>query len=95
MGVAKRQIVPFCRIKAIFGVIAAAPTCGAAWALAHRATSQRAITASKSTVNHPNAAAYMISRTRLRRYLARLPIAALRIDTDIADHTLTGRSAGD
>ena len=68
-------------------VIAAAPTCGAAWALAHYGQpSQRVITAPKSAVNHLDATAYTISRARLRHYLARLPVAALRIDTDIADH---------
>jgi protein ImuB len=68
-------------------VIAVAPTCGAAWALAHYGqTSQRVITAPKSSTNHTNATAHMISRARLRRHLARLPIAALRIDTDIVDH---------
>ena len=68
-------------------VIAAAPTCGAAWALAHYGqASQRVITAPKSAANHPNTTAYMISRDRLRRHLAPLPIAALRIDTDIANH---------
>ena len=68
-------------------VIAAAPTCGAAWALAHYGQpSQRVITAPKSAVNHLDATAYTISRARLRHYLARLPVAALRIDKDIADH---------
>ena len=68
-------------------MIAAAPTCGAAWALAHYGQpSQRVITAPKSAANQLDATAYMISRARLRHYLARLPIAALRIDTDIADH---------
>ena len=68
-------------------VIAAAPTCGAAWALAHYGqASKRVITASKSAVNYPGSQAYMISRVRLRHCLARLPIAALRIDTDITNH---------
>ena len=68
-------------------VIAAAPNCGAAWALAHYGQpSQRVITAPKSAANQLDATAYTISRARLRHYLARLPIAALRIDTDVADH---------
>ena len=68
-------------------VIAAAPTCGAAWALAHYGqASQRVITAPKSAANHLDATAYMISRARLRRHLIYLPIAALRINTDIVDH---------
>ena len=37
-----------------------------------------------------DATAYTISRARLRHYLARLPVAALRIDTDIADHAQAG-----
>ena len=68
-------------------VIAAAPNCGAAWALAHYGQpSQRVITAPKSAANQLDATAYMISRDLLRHYLARLPIAALRIDRDVADH---------
>ena len=68
-------------------VIAAAPTCGAAWALAHYGqVSQRLITAPKSANSQPDVTPHIISRARLRHHLALLPIAALRIDTDITDH---------
>ena len=68
-------------------IIAAAPTYGAAWALAHYGqASKRLITAPKSAASQLNVKANMISSTRLRRHLAPLPIAALRIDTDIVDH---------
>ncbi|MDC1383289.1 DNA polymerase Y family protein [Candidatus Puniceispirillum sp.] len=68
-------------------IIAAAPTYGAAWALAHYGqASKRLITAPKSAASQPDVTAYMISSTCLRHHLAPLPIAALRIDTDIVDH---------
>ena len=64
-------------------IIAAAPTYGAAWALAHYGqASQRLITAPKSAASQLD----VISSARLRRHLASLPIGALRIDTDIVDH---------
>ena len=68
-------------------VLAAAPNCGAAWALAHYGKpSERLMTAPKPADGQPDTVRYIFSRARLRRHLAALPLAALRIDTAIADH---------
>ena len=68
-------------------VLAAAPNCGAAWALAHYGKpSERLMTAPKPADGQPDTVRYIFSRARLRRHLAALPLAALRIDTTIADH---------
>ena len=65
-------------------VMAAAPTCGAAWALAHYGRpSQRLMTAVKTA---PEITRSSFSRARLRRHLAPLPIAALRLNAAITDH---------
>ncbi len=68
-------------------VIASAPTYGAAWALAHYGqVSQRLVNVPKSAGSPLDVMPYTISRARLRHHLGPLPVAALRIDTDIAGH---------
>ena len=73
-------------------VMATAPTYGAAWALAHYGRpSQRLMTALKSADKQPETIKpetikHILSRARLRRHLAALPIAALRIEAASASH---------
>ena len=79
-------------------VIAAAPTCGAAWAFAHYGTAaQRFMAAPKHASDPALTVKYLASRARLRRHLAPLPLLALRLEPAVAArmHATGLRAIGD
>jgi len=87
-----------CRLyrSGLRAVAATAPTCGAAWALAHYGTgSQRFMTAPKSSGD--SAGACVVRRAHLRQHLAPLPLMALRLAPGVAAkmHDTGLRAIGD